>query len=225
MIRFRMLGTAMLALLVATAAYADEVPDVGQSPAALSVDGGPTQILLTRMTHVNPGLRSYKADLHAEIALKTFPYINPTFDGNVYFKAPNRQAAVFDTVPALAAQFKKVYPNVPPPGEWVNLFTITPQGHSNGQTSLRLVPIKNGRVEHLDVEIDDASAMVVSYTWTYKDGGYITFHQSFKTIGGNYVVQKQIGHVELPSYKADVTNTLSNYKLNIAIDDDIFVGS
>ena len=191
-------------------------------PPALS---GPAADLFARMVALNADLRSYKADLHAQVALKTFPYINPTIDGSLYFKSPNREAAIFDTLPALASQFKKVYPRVPLPSQWPSVYTIALRGDANGATSFRLVPIKNGRVEHLDVTVSDATATITSYTWTYKDGGYITFQQSYKAIGNDYLIDKQTGHVELPSYKADVTNTLSNYKLNVPISDEVFSGS
>jgi hypothetical protein len=95
-------------------------------------------------------------------------------------------------------------------------------GDQGGVTTFRLVPKKNGRVEHLDVNVDDASATIKGYTWTYKDGGDITFEQSFKTIDGNFLPVKVTGHVDLPSYKADVDTAFSNYKLNVPVADSVF---
>jgi len=174
------------------------------------------------MVGLNAALQSYKATVHLDVALKSFPYLSPSLDGNIYFKKPDKQAVVFDTVPALASQFKKVYPNLDPPSIWPALYDVALLNEGGGTTTFRLVPKKGGRVEHLDVKVDDPTATVRSYTWTYKDGGYVTFDQQFTSIGGNYLVDKQSGHVELPSYKADVQSNFSNYKLNVAIEDSVF---
>ncbi len=190
-------------------------PSLAQSaPAPQSIDSVDASPLLKR--------KSYKAVIHLDVALKTFPFISPSLDGNIYYKQPDKEAVVFDTVPSLASQFKKVYPNIDPPSNWLRLFDVSTLSDENGQTTFRLVPKKNGRIEHLDVKVDDANATVKAYTWTYKDGGYVAFEQTFQTVGGNLLPDKQTGHVELPSYKADVTSAFSKYQLNVDIADSIF---
>ncbi len=178
--------------------------------------------LFKRMIALNAAVKSYRADVHLDVALKTFPYISPSLDGNVYYKKPDREAIVFDTVPALASQFKKVYPKVDPPGRWLALYTVGVVSDENGATLFRLVPKRNGRVDHLDVRVDDSSATIKSYTWTYKEGGYVSIDQAYTSVDGVYLVEKQTGHVELPAYKADVTSNFKNYKLNVAIDETVF---
>ena len=181
-----------------------------------------TTALYKRAVALNAAVRTYKADVHLDVALKTFPYISPSLDGNVYYKKPDKQAVVFDTVPALASQFKKVYPKVDPPSRWLALYEIGVVGDADGATVYRLVPKKNGRVEHLDVRVDDSNATIKGYTWTYKDGGSVTFDQSYTSVNGAFLIDKQTGHVELPAYKADVVSNFRNYKLNVAIDDAVF---
>jgi hypothetical protein len=178
--------------------------------------------LYRRMTEINAGLKSYEARMRVDVSMKSFPYLSPSLSGNIFYKRPDKQAIVFDTVPALASQFKKVYPRLESPSQWPAIYTIARVGDANGATTFRLVPRKNGRVEHLDVKVDDATATVTAYTWTYKDGGYIAFDQTFTTVGGNYLVKSQTGHVEIPSYKADVASAFSDYKLNVAINDSVF---
>jgi len=178
--------------------------------------------LFKRMVGLNSALRTYKADVHLDVALKSFPYISPSIDGNVYYKKPDKTAVVFDTVPALAAQFKKVYPRVDPPAIWTALYDVAVMSDDGSATLFRLRPKKNGRVDHLDVKVDDTTATIRNYTWTYKDGGSVSFDQSYTSIAGNYLVDKQTGHVDLPSYKADVTSAFTNYKLNVAIEDAVF---
>ncbi len=190
-----------------------------QTDAALDAK---SSALYKRLVALNADVRSYKADVHVDVALKTFPYISPSLDGNVYFKKPDREAVVFDTVPALASQFKKVYPKVDPPSRWFAIYAVGVVGSDPGSTMFRLVPKKDGRVEHLDVRVDESSATIKSYAWTYKDGGSVTFDQSYTSVNGAYLVEKQVGHVAFPSYKADVTSNFKNYKLNVAINDAVF---
>ena len=178
--------------------------------------------LYRRMLAINAKLKTYTANVTLDIKMTSFPYLSPELTGTAYYKHPDKRAVVFDTVPVLAEQAKKVYPRVEEPVDWPRVYTITPLSDESGLTTFRLIPKKNGRVEHLDVKIDDANATVDGYTWTYKDGGFVTFEQTFKTIEGNYLPEKLSGRVELPSYKANVTSALSNYKLNVAIADSVF---
>jgi outer membrane lipoprotein-sorting protein len=177
--------------------------------------------LVQRMTAVNPSLQSYTASLHVVIALRTLP-LSPTLDGNYYYKRPDKQAVVFDTVPVLAQQFQKIYPKIDPPATWQELYDVTTLSDGNGATTLRLTPKRSGRVAHLDVAVDDANAMPSSFTWTYVDGGTVSFDQQYARIGGNYLVKSQSGKVNLPSYNADVTTTFSNFKINVPVPDTVF---
>jgi outer membrane lipoprotein-sorting protein len=178
--------------------------------------------LFKRMVALNASLQTYKATVHLDVALKSFPYISPSLDGVAYYKKPDRNAVVFDTVPALASQFKKVYPKIDPPSDWNATYDVYVMGDTAGSTTFRLVPKKNGRVDHLDVKANDANGTITDYTWTYKDGGFVTFDQSYKSQNGNLLVDKQTGHVELPSYRADVSSQFSNYQLNVAVADSVF---
>ena len=183
-----------------------------------------TNDLYKRMLALNGDLRSYKAAVHVDVALKSFPFLSPSLDGVSYYKQPDRQAVVFDTVPTLASQFKKVYPNVDPPSRWPELYDVSVAGDTGGATTFRLVPKKSGRVAHLDVKVDDATATISAYTWTYTDGGSVAFEQTFKNVGRDYLIDKQSGHVDLPSYKADVVSNFSHYELNVALPNDVFDG-
>jgi outer membrane lipoprotein-sorting protein len=208
-------------VLCAAAAFA-AAPVTADAPASPVPLDPSSNVLFKRMVALNSALRTYRATIHLDVALKSFPFVSPSLDGTAYYKRPDKEAVVFDTVPALASQFKKVYPKVEPPAEWHALYDAYVMTDSGGSTVFRLVPKKNGRVDHLDVKVDDANATIVGYTWTYKDGGFVSFDQTFKSVDGNFLVDKQNGHVELPSYKADVTSQFSNYKLNVAIADSVF---
>jgi hypothetical protein len=174
------------------------------------------------MTLVNAQLRSYKAKVTVTVALRSFIPLTKTLAGTLYYRRPDKQALVFDTVPALAAEFQKVYPRVEAPSEWPKIYAVSSLGSEGGVTTFRLVPKKHGRVLHLDVRVDESSAAIKGYTWTYEDGGDVTFEQTFVEQSGFQLVSAQAGQVNLPAYKADVTSAIGGYELNVPIADSVF---
>lgn len=178
--------------------------------------------LLRRAVALNADLRSYQAAVHVNVALTSFPFLSTALDGNVYYERPDRQAIVFQSVPALAGEFRKVYPKLDPPASWPALYRISALGDTGTVTTFRLVPLHIGRVAHLDVAIDDRAATIAGYVWTYTDGGSVAFTQRFAVYDGRTLVAAQTGHVDLPAYKAEVTSTFSNYRLNAPIPSDVF---
>jgi outer membrane lipoprotein-sorting protein len=182
------------------------------------------QALVQRMAQANPNLESYTATLHVAIAMHSLPYLSPSLDGNYYFKRPDKQAIVFNTVPVLAQQFQRVYPKMDPPATWPQRYNITSLSSTPTTTTLRLTPKEQGRVTHVDVVVDDTTAMPSSFKWSYADGSSVWFDQQYARVGGNYLVKSQTGKVEFPSYNADVTTTFSDFKLNVAVPDTVFSG-
>ncbi len=207
---------ALLAAAVLLAGAAPSLPAGAQSPGDL----------YARMQRVNAGLKSYQADLTVAIETHGFPYISPTLQGKAYYKQPDKTAVQFQSVPALAGQLKKVVAQMEPPAEWPKLYDVTPTGDDGTTATFKLVRKKNGRIDHVDVKVDDKTATVSGMTYYYKDqGGTVSFTQSYDEIGGNYVVKSQTGKVDIPHYNADVTSTFSNYKINVAIPDSVFQAS
>ena len=204
------------ALLALAFVLGAAVPGAGASPNG--------DALLKRMADANPSLQSYTAAMHVVIVLHSLPYLSPALDANYYYKRPDKQAVVFQSVPLLAEQFQKVYPKIDPPATWPRRYDISVLDESSISTTLRLVPKRQGRVQHLDVVVDNSNAMPTAFTWAYVDGGSVMFQQQYTVIDGSYVVKSQTGKVELPSYAADVTSTFSDFKLNVDIPDSVFAG-
>ncbi|HTJ24531.1 MAG TPA: hypothetical protein VMA36_00065 [Candidatus Limnocylindria bacterium] len=174
------------------------------------------------MQRVNAGLDTYQADVTVAVETHGPPFISPTLQGKVYFKKPDKNAVVFDTIPLLAQQAKHVVAQMEPPSEWPAIYDVTPAGDDGTTASFRLVRKKNGRIDHVDVKVDDKTATVTAMTYFYKDGGSVAFTQTYDDIGGNYVVKQQNGKVDIPHYNADVSSTFSNYKINVPVDDKVF---
>jgi outer membrane lipoprotein-sorting protein len=193
-------------------------------PAGVRADtpAGDPAAVYARMQQVNAGLQSFQADLHVDVTTHGFPYISPSLDGKAYFERPDRSAVVFETVPALAGAFKKVYPQLEPPSEWPRIYDVSPISDDGTTSRFRLVRKKNGRIDHVDVTVDDRTATVSAMTYIYKDGGTISFQQTYAVVDGNYVITSQTGRVDIPHYSADVASTFTNYQLNVKIDQGVF---
>jgi hypothetical protein len=177
----------------------------------------------SRMQRVNTNLSSYQADVKVAILTHGPPFISPTLEGKAYFKKPDKNAVVFDTVPFIAQEAKHVVAQLEPPAEWPQVYDVTPTGDDGTTATFRLVRKKNGRIDHVDVKVDDASATVSAMTYFYRDnGGTIAFTQSYDRVGDDYVLKQQNGKVDIPHYNADVTSTFSNYQLNVSVPDTVF---
>lgn len=182
--------------------------------------------LYARMQRVNSGLNSYQADVTVAIKLNTFPYLSPTLEGKAFFKRPDKSALQFQAVPALAGQLKKVVGQIEPPADWPKLYEVTATGDDGSVATFKLVRKKNGRIDHVDVKVDDRTATVSEMTYFYKDdGGTIKFDNVYDQIAGNFVLKQQTGKVDIPRYNADVSSTFANYKINVPLDDKVFEDS
>lgn len=205
---------AIAALVLSLGILAAAAPSTAQAP---STD------VYVRMQKVNANLQSYTAAVHLDVETHGFPYVSPQLDGTAYFKKPHKNAVVFKTVPALASQFKKILPQMEPPAEWPLLYDVTPVSDDGASSAFRLVRKKNGRIDHVDVTVDDKTATVTGMTYVYKDsGGSVSLTQTYDLIAGNYVVKSQAGKIDIPHYNADVSSTFSNYKINVNVPDTIF---
>ena len=202
------------ALLAAAAFAALAAPPV---PASAQDD------LFARMQHVNNGLNTYQADVTVAIKMNTFPYLSPTLEGKAYYKRPDKNAVQFQSVPALAGQLKKVVGQMEPPSDWPKLYEWTKTSDDGSTAMFKLVRKKNGRIDHVDVKVDDKTATVSEMTYFYKeDGGSIKFTNTYDQINGNYLVKAQTGKVDIPHYNADISSTFANYKINVPVNDAVF---
>jgi hypothetical protein len=181
--------------------------------------------LYARMQRVNTGLNTYQADVTVAIKMNSFPYLSPTLEGKAYYKKPDKTAVQFQSVPALAGQLKKVVGQMEPPSDWPRLYEVSKTGDDGNVATFKLVRKKNGRIDHVDVKVDDKTATVTEMTYVYKEsegGGSIKFTNQYDQIAGNFVVKAQTGKVDIPHYNADINSTFANYKINVPVNDAVF---
>lgn len=181
--------------------------------------------IISRMVAAD-NVRSYTASVHADIAMHSFPFLSPSLDGTYYHKEPSKNKIVFTSgLPFIAKQFSKVYPEVESPANWMKKYYVSMEAQDAQYTTLKLVPRKHGRIDHIDAKIDNATADLVQLRWDYNDGGYATLNQTYSVVDGHRLVTAQSGHFEVPHYNADLKSTFTAFKINASIPDSVFANN
>jgi outer membrane lipoprotein-sorting protein len=184
---------------------------------------GAADDLLGRMAALNPNLHSFTATMHANVALKSFPFLSVQLVGTYYHKEPDQNKIVFTSgVPAVADQFDKLYAHIQSPSHWHDVYTVSVVSDDGTVTTFRLVPRKHGNVDHIDARASDKTATVVWMRWNYDNGGYAEMNSRYGQVEGNVLVTSQTGHVQEPGYTADITSTIDNYQINAPLSDGVF---
>ena len=193
-------------------------------PSAATPDSLPALGVVAKAGAVNGALQTYTARIAFDIDLHAFLEIHPTLHATYYFKRPDKAKLDFDTIPAMAQQFQHIYASLATPDTWPQLYNVsfakTPVA---GQPYLlKLVPKKDGNVDRVFVTIDSTSYGIERSEWRYKNGSWIIMQQTLGAVSGFLLPQGQIGDFSLPSYKAHVIATYSDYRLNVPIPDSVF---
>ena len=179
--------------------------------------------LLTRMIGLNSNLHTYSATMHAHVALESFPFLSTDIVATYYHKDPDlNKIAVTSGLPAIAQGFSQLFPRIEPPARWDAIYAVTQTGDDGRTTTFTLLPRAAGNVSKITVTVDDATATIRTERWDYANGGWASMDNRYSVIQGNALVTSQTGHVEEPSYKGDVTATLSGYQLNPNLPDSLF---
>jgi hypothetical protein len=192
-------------------------------PAAAQTSSAPTVVAIIDRMVAADTVRSYTASVHADIAMHSFPFLSPSLDGTYYHKEPSKNKIVFTSgLPFIAKQFSKVYPEVESPSNWLQKYYVSVENQDGQYTTLKLIPRKHGRIDHIDAKILDTTADLVQLRWNYNDGGYATLDQTYSVVEGHRLVTQQTGHFEVPHYNADLKSTFTAFKINADIPDAIF---
>ncbi|GAC1660154.1 MAG: hypothetical protein NVS4B13_08090 [Candidatus Elarobacter sp.] len=160
-----------------------------------------------------------------DVGLRSFPYLRRTLQGNAYFKRPARMELVFTDLPPFARAWSNLYVGLGTPSDWEKKFTITSAQDTSGGTHepyLVLTPcVADHRLREVDVYVDRVVALPDRIVWRYRDGR-IAMRQRFGRIDGHDLVVAQDADIRLPAVHAYENARISNYALNVDVDDKVF---
>ena len=76
-------------------------------------------------------------------------------------------------------------------------------------------------IDHETVLVDPTAWTIDSVRYDYYNGGHITMTQTFRDVGGYSMLAEQHAEIAIPYAKAVAYGSYSDYKTNVAIDDNV----
>jgi outer membrane lipoprotein-sorting protein len=203
------MSATLLATLIATA------------PTAQPAMPHDAHVVVEKMIARNPSLQSYKARVHVDVRMLSFPYLAPKLDGTSYYKRPDTYEVIFDRMPGYAKGFQKIFDDVGDPGAWEKDQNIALDGTStlwgHPMIVLRLTKkIHSDILDHTLAYVDPYSYALIEMQWFYTSGGKITMTQTYQRNGSNYVLSAQHADIDIPHIRAVADASYNQYQTNVA---------
>lgn len=177
--------------------------------------------VVEKMIERNPALQSYKARVHVDVKMLSFPYLTPKLDGTSYYKRPDTYEVVFDKMPGYAKGFQKIFDDVGDPGAWEKDQNIALDGTAtlwgHPMIVLRLTKkIHSTILDHTLAYVDPYSYALIEMDWFYTSGGKITMTQRYQLQGTSWVLSAQHADIDIPHIRAVADASYNEYQTNVA---------
>jgi hypothetical protein len=178
--------------------------------------------IIQRMADRNPTLRSYRARVHVDIRLYSFPYFAPKLDGTSYFKRPGFFVVVFDRMPGYARGFGRLFNDIGNPLAWERDQNVTVNGmawlENRPVLVLRLTKkIHSDILDHTLAYVDPTDYSLLQMEWYYTSGGKITMTQQYRMQGNYSVISTQHATIAIPHVRAVADATYATYETNVPV--------
>lgn len=210
---------AAFVLLVARANAADPADETTGSGAGL----------LAGILANQPALHSYTANIVADFRERSFPFVRVRLDGTAYYRAPDQYAVIFKKPPSFMKGFAVGYATMMDPGSWSQHFALAALPDRTVKDRavhvLRLTGLDpNGALHHGDILIDAATNEIAEMDWQMSNGMLFTIEQVYAAtpLSGFTVVTEQHATFRVPFGHGVATMTLSDYRCNVPIGNDVF---
>lgn len=178
--------------------------------------------VIQRMVDRNPTLRSYRARVHVDIRLYTFPYFGPKLDGTSYYKRPDFFVVVFDRMPSYARSFGRLFNDIGNPLAWERDQNVTVNGTAllgnRPVIVLRLTKkIHSDILDHTLAYVDPTDYSLLQMEWYYTSGGKITMTQQYHMQGNYSLITQQHATINIPHVRAAADATYATYETNVTV--------
>ncbi|MBV9718174.1 MAG: hypothetical protein JOZ77_02580 [Candidatus Eremiobacteraeota bacterium] len=178
--------------------------------------------VIIRMADRNPSLRSFRARVHVDVHMYSFPFFAPKLDGTSYYKRPDFYVVAFDRMPSYARGFGRLFNDVGNPRAWEKDENISVSGMaalgSRAVIVLRMTKkIHSDILDHTLVYVDPTDYALLQMEWYYTSGGKIVMSQQYRVQGDYSVVSQQHATIDIPHVRAVADATYGTYEANVAI--------
>ncbi len=172
---------------------------------------------------LNRDVKSSISDIEVRTKTKSFPPVSITLRGHSYFKAPDQQAVVFDNVPGLLKGMVKDSPSIAPARLWPTHYSVSFQSNGDGTTTFHLTARSAADpIASADVTVDNRTGYMNAIAFANRNGSTVSNSLTYQRFGKRAFVVSQQGTATGKGYKADVTTTFSNYRVNVPIPSSVF---
>lgn len=194
------------------------IGSAGYGPAALP----DVRTIVQRMAERNPTLKSYRARVHVDVHMYSFPFLAPKLDGTSYYERPDFYVVVFDRMPGYARGFQRIFNDIGNPRSWQKDQNITVDGTAllgnRPVIVLRMTKkIHSDILDHTLVYVDPNDYTLLQMEWYYTSGGKITMTQQYRAEGSYEVVASQHAAISIPHVRAAADATYGTYQTNVPI--------
>lgn len=177
--------------------------------------------ILGRVSQVNKGLESFKADLEMDVC---WMGMRMPMTGVLYFKRPDMVRLVIPSIPRWLKGKGDLFREMVPRSFNSKDYTGTveglekPEGAASPCYVLRLVPRKEGRVTGVMLWVDRETLTTLASVVEYGGSGKITSNQKFAKTGPFLLPSAQEVDFNLRQFNASVKVRFTGYELNVPVD-------
>jgi hypothetical protein len=180
-----------------------------------------SQILAAMATNT-AGLTSYEVPVNISGHVKKAPFSLPfSMHGTRYFQAPDKDALVMRTIPAVAKAFRNVYASLGTPATWPGTYDIVmasvPDENGRGVYELRGTYKQQSSVDHILLDVDASTFDPLVVRWFYHNGATIVMSIQEAAIGPYRLPMTETLEIAFPSYRGSAVVSYGSYATNVTI--------
>ena len=199
------------------------------SPAVQTPSAAPATVdgILGHMDANRAGLNSFTVPIGFAIKVHKVIGVGLHLTGIRYFQAPDKEALVMHSVPAVAKSFEKIFAGLGTPETWpsqydISLAPLDPPGNATIY-GLRGVPKQGGSVDHILLDVSQTTYEPLKARWFYKNGATIVMVIQNALAGNKYLLPKtETLDIDFPSYKAHAVASYGDYSIDTPIPDTVW---
>ena len=209
--------------LIAAIALVTLAPAGAAAPPAALAQPDDAGAVIAKMLDRNPTLQSYKARVHVDVHMQSFPWLSPKLDGTATYKRPDSFDVVFDRMPGYAKGFQKLFDDIGDPAAWEKDQNISVDGASSLDGHQVIVlkltkKIYSTILDHTLAYVDAGNYELLQMEWYYTSGGKIVMSQQYRDQGGYSVISAQHATINIPHVRAVADASYGSYQTNVAAD-------